>query len=357
MLPVSEIYPVERTIPHYLASFFAGFSHQAVMVFFVLSGFLVGGALLKEYDRGHIRTDDYLIKRLSRLWCVLIPTFIFTCVVDLLIMSLLGSSPSPFFPVTIREYMSYKVLACNIFFLQTAFCGQFGNNGPLWSIFNEFWYYIIWLAVVMACDSRKRQVTRLSWGGFAIVISAVLTAAQFDGFSLIPYMAIWLLGVGAARVRRSILSTRISILVFIALLLLLRVAIRREFWESSPIGTYVFDVMVGISFSSVLVSMRNSGAIKFPPGGKLNRILAGFSFTLYCIHAPILDAYGALVDKFVVTVYRQNMSDYHHWVLLFTPICISLACAYGMSLIGERQTYRIRTMMKKMTHNRSRRMQ
>src|SRR5262245_43740160 len=45
--------------------------HQAVMVFFVLSGFLVGGSVLKNLDNWSWR--DYLINRLTRLYVVLLP--------------------------------------------------------------------------------------------------------------------------------------------------------------------------------------------------------------------------------------------------------------------------------------------
>lgn len=55
-------------------AFFTGFAHQAVLVFFLLSGWLVGGALLNKYREKHSLVS-YGIDRITRLWIVLIPAF------------------------------------------------------------------------------------------------------------------------------------------------------------------------------------------------------------------------------------------------------------------------------------------
>lgn len=50
----------------------SGFGHQAVVIFFVLSGALVGGSVLRSVSNGTWSWSDYLIRRLSRLYIVLI---------------------------------------------------------------------------------------------------------------------------------------------------------------------------------------------------------------------------------------------------------------------------------------------
>lgn len=35
------------------------------------------------------------------------------------------------------------VLLGNLLFLQTKITQEFGSNGPLWSLFSEFWYYVL----------------------------------------------------------------------------------------------------------------------------------------------------------------------------------------------------------------------
>src|SRR5262245_21311046 len=56
--------------------------HVAVMVFFVLSGYLVGGSVLKSIASGSWSGRAYLIKRLVRLWVVLIPAVIIGLCLD-----------------------------------------------------------------------------------------------------------------------------------------------------------------------------------------------------------------------------------------------------------------------------------
>ena len=58
-------------------AFFTGFAHQAVVVFFLLSGWLVGGTLLNKYRDKH-SFISYGIDRITRLWIVLIPAFVLT---------------------------------------------------------------------------------------------------------------------------------------------------------------------------------------------------------------------------------------------------------------------------------------
>src|SRR5947208_3997524 len=47
--------------------------HQAVLTFFVLSGYLISSSILRTLDRGQWRWSIYLTHRLVRLWIVLIP--------------------------------------------------------------------------------------------------------------------------------------------------------------------------------------------------------------------------------------------------------------------------------------------
>jgi peptidoglycan/LPS O-acetylase OafA/YrhL len=53
--------------------FATGFGHQAVMAFFVLSGFLVGGTVVSRTEAGQWSWSDYAITRMTRLWIVLLP--------------------------------------------------------------------------------------------------------------------------------------------------------------------------------------------------------------------------------------------------------------------------------------------
>ena len=61
-------------------AFVSGFAHQAVLVFFVISGWLVGGSLLNRLGERHAIVN-YTIDRATRLWTVLVPTFLLTLLI------------------------------------------------------------------------------------------------------------------------------------------------------------------------------------------------------------------------------------------------------------------------------------
>src|SRR5690348_3723362 len=56
----------------------SGFGHQAVMVFFVLSGFLVGGTVIRTARDGRWSWRRYATQRGTRLYIVLIPALLLT---------------------------------------------------------------------------------------------------------------------------------------------------------------------------------------------------------------------------------------------------------------------------------------
>ena len=128
-----------------------GLGHQAVMIFFVLSGFLVGGSVITALQKGKWSRRTYLLRRMSRLWVVLIPALLLTLFWDKLGCSiapggyhgdyceLYHSGPTTLIPAD----WSIATFFGNAFFLQTILVPCFGTNGPLWSLANEFWYYLL----------------------------------------------------------------------------------------------------------------------------------------------------------------------------------------------------------------------
>ena len=127
----------------------SGFGHQAVMVFFVLSGFFITRSVLVD-DRKEdgFSWPVYLIKRTSRLWMVLLPSLVLTFIWDSIGMhwattsfysgalyETYSSGPNPLTGGTNLEPVTFVE---NLLFLQTIVSPIFGTDGPLWSLANEF---------------------------------------------------------------------------------------------------------------------------------------------------------------------------------------------------------------------------
>src|SRR5665213_37380 len=72
----NQFFPDYKAVAHPSLAFkvlivLTGYSPQAVILFFVMSGWLVGGTLYNRRHEKHILLD-YIIDRMSRLWVVLI---------------------------------------------------------------------------------------------------------------------------------------------------------------------------------------------------------------------------------------------------------------------------------------------
>src|SRR4051812_12768784 len=72
-------------IPAHAARVLTGQGHAAVMAFFVLSGFLVGGSAWAALRRdGDLALRRYAFDRATRLWLVVLPALALGCAIDLL---------------------------------------------------------------------------------------------------------------------------------------------------------------------------------------------------------------------------------------------------------------------------------
>lgn len=59
-----------------------GFGHVAVMVFFVLSGFLVGGEIVRSAVNGEFEWGSYLVRRAARIYPAFIAALALTAGLD-----------------------------------------------------------------------------------------------------------------------------------------------------------------------------------------------------------------------------------------------------------------------------------
>lgn len=267
--------------------FFTSLGHEAVMVFFVLSGFFVGGSVISKKTK--FKFDAYLIARLSRLWTVLVPALILTLLVDQITgyyfpqvlsgehYSELNSGPTSIYS------NSFKTFFANLFFLQSLYSPVYGSNGPLWSLTYEFWYYITFplliISIGMIKKSRKNQIIT---GIILVLVFSFFTYFIFEGF------VIWLLGAGVFllygiyNLNFNWRITLFSFVLFMGSLIVSKSIFIKSFIISS-------DLLVGISFAIFLLTLRNMEKLNWTQKylSKPAFWLADISYTLYVIHFPI----------------------------------------------------------------------
>ncbi len=111
---------------------------DAVIVFFVLSGFVISYAA--DRDR---QLSIYAFNRLTRLWSVMVPAIVLTFVFDQIGTQLDPDAyPQPYFnPVPIWELMLRGLTFSNEWAVPDRI--RLGSNGPLWSLSYEASFYLL----------------------------------------------------------------------------------------------------------------------------------------------------------------------------------------------------------------------
>ncbi len=269
---------------------FSGYGHESVVVFFVLSGYVI--AFSCEYK--DLRLQQYVASRLSRLWSVALPTIILT-----LIMDAVGRNLSP------ESYLglckpNFVELFASIFFLNEVWFAQgcLGTNIPYWSLSYEFIYYFLF-AIYAFVPYRF------------LVLSLV---AIFVGPKVLLLLPCWIMGVTAFQLGKHNLSSRQAVMLSVGGLLLFVVFVffkignnfvtwrLEEFigpiWSMrlSHSTTFISDNFIGAFFACHLIGMTN--LLRAVPVAKnklaLLQRLASATFAIYLIHYPCLIFFTAL---------------------------------------------------------------
>ncbi len=266
-----------------LIYFATGLGHQAVVVFFVLSGYFVGGGVEAAWRHGRWSWTSYAVNRLTRLLMVLLPALLLTLLLDTVgaglaggydgtYHALLASGPAPNAPARHDAAAFFGNLA----FLQTIVVPVYGSNGPLWSLANEFWYYVVfplaWVAVA------GRGAARLACAAVVLALLGVLPA------HIVWPGCIWLMGYGASRLARSErLAATLASGWWLAAsgigMTLALVMSKRGAWTG-------WDYVIGLACAFLVAGIGAArGHSRFAP---LGGFLADISYTLYLTHFPVL---------------------------------------------------------------------
>lgn len=283
---------ISPSILHKAFYFCTGLGHQGVVVFFVLSGFFVGGSVVSLKKEFVLK--KYLTSRLVRLWIVLLPALMLTAIVDTIVQKL---RPEILQGVYYAEWNSgprpqgiasdsFLTFCGNMFFTQTILCPVFGTNSPLWSLANEFWYYMTFPALTILSGWSVKPgnaYMRLLSGGFLVWLWFFLPQGIKEGFCQ------WLMGVAVyllARKTPHIMRKKITIYGLILFLGSLCYVKNCSTPQAIVNGA---DWIVGISFAIWLLGICQRSDYQLQPLlQKMIKYLSESSYTLYVVHFPLL---------------------------------------------------------------------
>lgn len=304
LMLVSASQAAQRTIALRLFFSLENSGHVAVMIFFVVSGFLVGGQeLVRILDGKHFDMSRYSIQRFSRIYVVLIPALFATVILDYagqhyFNQSLLYTMPArqsvDSLQYAVADRDDATTLVGNFLMLQTIAVEPFGGNGPLWSLANEWWYYVVFGLFLISLSGNRGPVWRIS------SLAASLIILGLWPYTISWWFAIWLLGVALAVLNR-IWSGVDFRQAFCFMLIGFAVSLYAMSWTPALVSRpshvqwamkLLVDSIAALSFAAPLLSAKNAS---WRILGRLHNRLAGFSYTLYLVHFPALIFLGAFV--------------------------------------------------------------
>jgi len=259
-----------------LEGFLGKTGHAAVVLFFVLSGYVISFTTTIN-NRGPVQ---YAQARLSRLYSVVIPALLITAVAE--------------FIVHISDASMYQEYSRGQSWIRYLLSAGFLNeiwffsaappiNTPLWSLSYEFWYYAIFGFWFFKGPG---------WKGFLLPLLVCLIA----GPKILIMMPVWLAGYAAFRLPKPRVSQSMSWLFVLAGGIAATLAV--VFLPSMPFdlgslpfifaGQFITDwivcLFVAFSFWALPLGIKSDrqGLIKFA------RKLGDLTFPVYLLHKPLL---------------------------------------------------------------------
>ena len=315
-----ELPPTHYVILSLLIDPFKQMGGRGVDLFFVLSGFLVGGLLVKEYrDTGLVNGPRFLIRRAFKIWPAYYIFILFNAVT--------------------RHHPLSTFLTANLLHLQNYLGSSLSQT---WSLAIEEHFYIVLALFVMWAARRRFSATRLLQSLGLLCLAALLlrsndalhgrlgaalnhTQDRMDSllYGVILATLYWLLPEKfAALTRRKWPLITATIAVFLLM-----------YWlPAHP----VFDRSIG--YTLVALGMSAFFCLIFTHGRAINhwlpyRVIAWvglYSYGIYLWHSVVREPARILLERTHIT------RDPAAWIVSAVfQVGLSIALGYAMSRIVE----------------------
>ena len=303
--------------------FMARLGHGAVIVFFVLSGYVIAYSTLSRAQK----LKDYVVARLSRLYSVVIPALLLTAVLQ--VFGTATGSPiytglHPGFDAV--RYALASVFLQNIWHLSASP----SSNSPLWSLGYEFWYYVLF-GVALFTRSTSQKVILL------LIVSLIV------GPNILLLLPCWGLGVLLYLVQGRMLIRKYTALVgflFFSGLMIQTIVFLQYFpygvghkpliYSGAFVSDFIKALLVSLTifffdraFHSVNLAPTIQSAVRFG---------SDHTFSLYLYHYPMI--------AFVTAINLVTPASPNWKKLFFAAVILSLVILFSTFTEAKRGVWR-----------------
>lgn len=316
-LPFNKLPLEQQGIITFVFYFVCRLGHEAVLVFFVISGFLVGGRGLERIKNNNFDAKSYTIDRTVRIGLPLLAAIAFCIVV---------------YNITGIDY-SWLTALGNLLSLQGILCDNLIS--PFWSLSYEVWFYIFLLGVAMVSNKKI--------SGLYIIIVCGLVFTQLSSL----YLLFWFIGAFAYLCRPSDGNKLILYISFAALIGFICLSIVAS--ESNAISfswkpdRKLIEVLICLSLclfvqQIILLKPKFKFAIKTE---KMFSKLADFSYTLYLTHRITL-----LLVFYYIFEKQNTQFDIPGFFSYIVVILLCVIVSWLIYLISEKHTKTVKKWIK-----------
>jgi peptidoglycan/LPS O-acetylase OafA/YrhL len=284
------------------------YGHEAVLFFFVLSGFVIHLGYAKRLAGPNPSPDfgwtGYMARRARRLYPPLVFAMFLTLALDKIGAMqgwsiYRGATPYPLMNSMIAPVHDMTTALGNLAFLMGSWVPSWGSNGPLWSLHFEWWFYMLYPLLWLV--SRRSAIAATGVVGLLFGLSWIAgrdTGHLYYVARIFTALLTWWLGAFLADIHAGRLGIRWATLAPLALLLPALPVILPRIGGRWPIlaGGWMPDTLYGFGFAGLFALcflLRERGHSL----ALLARLkpLGDMSYTLYIAHMPLLVFLGGWV--------------------------------------------------------------
>jgi len=313
----------------------SGLQHEAVVMFFIVSGFLVGGSAWRMIAAGKFDWRTYLLNRFVRIYLVLIPAFALVLLLDVVgkhfFLDTRFYGVRPLWPAAILDGWTWSQVPCHLFSVQGLLCAPWGADPPLWSLGFEWTLYLVAppiFVVFLAPLTPVRRTVSILLVGFGF---AALTWWNADW----PiWFSFWMLGVLASRL---FASRRIGLPV--AMIGLFTCGLGLVLSRLAVLPHLATDVMVGAGLAAAVACPIVTG---WAGGNRAIERGAASSYSLYLVHLPVCVFVGALMERWFGWPMHVVQPDARGLAAFAAMTALAFCAAYVFARCTEDHTARVR---------------
>jgi peptidoglycan/LPS O-acetylase OafA/YrhL len=298
--------------------------HEAVLVFFVMSGFLVGGQIIRHLQEQRFEISAYIIERSTRILLPLVPACLLTW----------------FLGITVFEiHLGWVTVLSNMIGLNGVVAATLPGNAPLWSLAYEIWFYIFAGAIACCFNPGNARLPAV-----AVIVCSVYVFSILEA----RYLLLWFAGAAVVLILET--QWRRPMAVIGTVVAIVGVATSqigtesKSFINVSYLSPAISDALVCIGVYltiPLLCSDRTNVALRCVR--KPAMYLSAMSYTLYLTHYPILAALAGVFP-------RANNLSLQSIGLFGLRVFLLLVTSWIFYLLFERNTRTVRAWLKKLTN-------